>query len=382
MFLEQLSLKNFRNYCHEIIKFSKHINIFLGSNAQGKTNLIESIYILSTTKSYRLKKDKDLILFNHEFSKINATISKNNHLYDIEYIIYDKGKNIKVNHIEQKKISEYIGLFNVVLFAPEDLNLIKGQPNIRRKFIDVELSKLNSTYLKYISYYQKILKQRNQYLKKYTNVIDIIYLEILTEQLVHAASHIIFYRLNFIKSIEKYANHILNIMTENKEVLLIKYISQLEKINLDNSNTITVEEIKNLYLKLFKENQKKEIDSRTTLYGPHRDDLQFLLNDKDVQLFGSQGQQRTVILCMKLAEIDLIKEQTKEYPILLLDDVLSELDNYRQTFLLKSIEDKVQTFITTTNIDSILKNIIKTPQIFYIEKGSVTIDTNESRATR
>lgn len=366
MYIDQLQLSHFRNYTQQNFKFSPTINILLGENAQGKTNIVEAIYVLALTKSHRTNQDKDLIQWENEFAKIEAQIIKNQKTR-LQLIIHKKGKKVSIGKIEKKKLSDYVGFLTVVSFTPEDLMLIKGSPNIRRKFIDMQLGQINKLYLQHLYVYQKTLKQRNAYLKD--NKIDFVYLDILTEELIKKSAILLHYRLDYIRKLQQYAANINQVISQQKDALSIEYYSQI-----DYKNAKTIEALENQYRVLFTTNQQKEIIQRKTLFGVHRDDLIFYINGKNVYDFGSQGQQRTVALSMKLAEIDIIYEKTGEYPVLLLDDVLSELDDFRQTFLLKAVENKVQTFITTTNLDGIQKNLIEKPKIFYIKEGSVHND--------
>lgn len=366
MYIDTLKLSHFRNYTQQNFQFSPTINILLGENAQGKTNIIESIYVLALTKSHRTNQDKDLIQWENEYAKIAANIIKVQKTM-LQLIIHKKGKKVAIGKIEKKKLSDYIGFLTVVSFTPEDLMLIKGSPHIRRKFIDMQLGQINKLYLHHLYLYQKTLKQRNAYLKD--NKIDFVYLDILTEELIQKSAILLHYRLDYIKKLQQYAANINQVVSQQKDALIIEYHSQIDYKNAKN-----IEEIENQYRALFTTNQQKEIMQRKTLFGVHRDDLVFYINGKNVYDFGSQGQQRTVALSVKLAEIDIIYEQTGEYPVLILDDVLSELDDFRQTFLLKAVENKVQTFITTTNLDGIQKNLIEQPKIFYIKEGSVHHD--------
>lgn len=364
MKIKQLHLVQYRNYNKQEIEFSNNINIFLGENAQGKTNLMEAIYMLALTKSHRTSNEKEVIQWNSEFARLEAIVDSRYGDKILKLIIHDKGKRASIGQVEQKKLSQYVGSLNVVLFAPEDLNIIKGSPSIRRQFIDRDLGQMQPTYLTYLSEYKRLLKQRNHYLKE--KKIDNVYLDILTEQLAKQAGLLLYHRLHFVEKLNAYATDITRCLSQQKDELSLHYISSV----LYNSED-TPDSLAEKYRQLFQKYQQKEIDNRLTLYGPHRDDLLLLINGKNGQIYGSQGQQRTVVLSLKLAEIDLMKEMTGQYPILLLDDVLSELDDLRQTYLLKTIENRVQTFITTTNLAGIQKNIVATPKIFRIEKGSV-----------
>lgn len=368
MHLENIELQNFRNYDLVNLSFSPSINVLIGENAQGKTNLIESIYFLAMSRSHRTARDRELIRWDSEFAKVNGKLIKKLHSVPMEIILSKRGKIAKLNHLEQKKLSNYIGQLNVILFAPEDLTLVKGSPSVRRKFIDMELGQMNKIYLYHLSQYQQILKQRNQFLKhaKHNPKFDQIYLEVLTEQLAAEGAEVLFYRFKFIKQLNIWSQKVQNDISNGKEKLKIRYKSIAEI-----TEEFSVEEIFNELKKQYESSQQQEIDQGTTTLGPHRDDLIFYVNDRNVQTYGSQGQQRTTALSLKLAEIELMNEVTGEYPILLLDDVLSELDDSRQTHLLNSIQNKVQTFITTTSLDGVQMELLNDPLIFYVHDGNV-----------
>jgi len=368
MHLTDLTVQGFRNYDKAELSFSKGVNVFLGENAQGKTNLMESIYVLALARSHRTSRDKELIGWDHEFAKVSSVVQTNTTTLPLEILLSNKGKRAKLNHLEQKKLSNYIGHLNVILFAPEDLSLVKGSPSVRRKFIDMELGQMSAIYLHHLSEYQKILKQRNQYLKqnKYNKEFDVIYLDILTEQLAEHGSEVLFQRYRFVKQLEKWAGPIQDEISQDQEHLQIRYSSAVDFEQHTESSEINKD-----LLALYKENQSRELEQGTTVIGPHRDDLKFYVNEKNIQTYGSQGQQRTTALSIKLAEIELMKETTGEYPVLLLDDVLSELDDERQTHLLKAIENKVQTFLTTTSLDGVKLDLLSKPKVFHVKQGSV-----------
>lgn len=367
MYLKTIKISQFRNYTSQVLEFSPHINVFLGDNAQGKTNLMEAIHVLALTKSHRTTVDKDLITWQEQFSKIEGTIVKQNTKLPLKMILHPKGKKVAIGKIEQKKLSEYVGNLLVVIFAPEDLTIIKGAPSYRRRFLDMQIGQVNRLYLTHLSLYQKILKQRNNYLKN--TMLDTIYLDVLTEQLAKQAAIILSYRLQYLDGLQHYAKQINLNISQQFDHLKMHYISQIKYQKSDDVGTLY-----DKFMQYVKSTLDREIDQKMTLFGIHRDDIVFYVNGKNVQDFGSQGQQRTVALSLKLAEIDVIHEKSGEYPILLLDDVLSELDDSRQTYLLKTVENKVQTFMTTTSLDGIQKNLIKQPKIFHIKEGSVTLD--------
>ena len=368
MRLNELQIKNFRNYKEAHLTFDKNLVIFLGENAQGKTNLLESIFVLSMTRSHRTTQEQELIGWDEENAYIKGFVQKKHATVPLEILLTKKGRKTKVNHIEQKKLSSYVGQMNVILFAPEDLSLVKGSPQLRRRFLDMEIGQINPIYLYDLVQYQKILKQRNQYLKQLyeKKQTDELYLDILTEQLVDFGSKIFLARQFFIKRLEYWANQLHGQISQGKETLTIEYVSSLPLLD-----TTDLETIKADFLTALAKNREKERYRQMTTVGPHRDDLIFLINEKNVQTFGSQGQQRTTALSVRLAEIDLIHEETGEYPILLLDDVMSELDDSRQLHLLQTIEGKVQTFLTTTTLEHLKNKMTVEPEIYYVQQGLI-----------
>lgn len=368
MKLTELRLRNFRNYVDESFNFSAGINVLLGENAQGKTNLLEAIYVLALARSHRTANDRELINWEEPVAKIQGMVTTNVTKIPLELIIGAKGKKAKVNHLEQSKLSNYIGHLNVILFAPEDLLIVKGAPQVRRKFMDMEFGQMNSQYLHHSAQYKRILKQRNQYLRQLhqNQSTDLVYLEVLSDQLAAHGAEIIHRRISLLENLEKYAQVIHSEISQAKEQLNLVYKTSVPKEQMTSVKSIYA------YLKqAYVENQSKEILQSTTLLGPHRDDIRFLVNDKEVHLFGSQGQQRTTALSVKLAEINLMEEQTGEVPVLLLDDVLSELDDYRQTHLLTAIQDRVQTFITTTSLSGVQQELLTNPKVFKINNGKL-----------
>lgn len=373
MELLALALHNFRNYQNLSTTFSPGVNVFLGPNAQGKTNLLEAIYALALTRSHRTSTDKELIGWSGDAARISGTVERRTGSVPLELSFTSKGKKAKVNHLDQPKLANYIGNLNVILFAPEDLELVKGAPAVRRQFIDREFSQMSPKYLYVANQYKAILKQRNQYLKQLQaeKQSDLLYLDVLTEQLVNQASELVARRLKLLNALNEAAAPIQADITQGKEQLEIKYVSQLSPDELTDEQTI-----KAAMLERFEKIRKRELFEGVTKLGPHRDDLQFIVNDHDVAVFGSQGQQRTTALAVKLAEIDLMFQETGEYPILLLDDVLSELDTDRQTHLLTTIQNKVQTFITTPSLSDVAKQLIKTPKIFNVRNGSLVENTD------
>lgn len=369
MILKELHLQNFRNYSDLTLEFKNGLTILTGENAQGKTNLLEAIFLLSLAKSHRTNHDQEMIQWDNDRASIKAIIETKHYEFPLELILSKKGKIAKFNHIEQAKLSHFIGKFNVVLFAPEDLQLIKGAPSLRRKFIDVELGQSHPVYLQELLNYQRILKQRNSYLKQFgrSSKFDSIYFEILTEQLIEKASLVIKYRLVFIEALEKIAHEIHLELSNQRDRLRITYESSSSRLDYTQPDTLPEQ-----LLQIYQYANQREKEQGTTLYGPHRDDITFQLNDRKLQFYGSQGQQRTTVLSLKLAELELINQMTGEYPILLLDDVLSELDDSRQHILMSRIEKKVQTFLTTASLEGVQTHSLQHAEILYVQQGLVS----------
>ena len=360
MKIKQLSLKNFRNYTDATFEFTNNLNIIVGANAQGKTSLIEAIYALSTTKSHRTSKDIQMVRINEEFAKINATFFHEDEDINILLNISKKGKTAKYNQIPVEKLSAYVGKLKTVFFAPENLDLIKGAPAIRRQFLNIAIGQMDAYYIHHLMQYSKILKQRNELLKNFiANDNNNLMLEVLTEQLMPHSLYIIDKRNWFLSLLGKFAQVRHASMSDGQEQLQFVYQSSIK------------EEKEDAMLAKFSALYAQDQRMRTTTMGPHRDDFDVLINEMDAHDFASQGQQRTAVLSIKLAEIDVIHEVTGIYPVLLLDDVLSELDAQRQQRLLSQTVTNGQIFITTTSIDAIDKKYLKSADIFSIEEGNL-----------
>ena len=357
MKINRIQLNNFRNYKNSIIDFSDGINFIVGRNAQGKTNLLESIYLSSVGKSPKSCREKQIIMFNENQSKIELSFSTLAGNKNIKlFLDRTNKKSIKVNNINILKLTEFVGILSVVYFSPDELKLIKEVPEDRRNFLDISISEFDRTYLYNLLRYDKILKQRNSILKSTDSVESKIeQLDLFTPQLIECAQIIIEKRLNFIEKLKNIATNIHKIITID-ENLDISY-SYINTSGLS---------IKADLQKEFDKVKLKEIDLGYTCVGPHRDDLIFKINGMDCKYYSSQGQQRTVALVVKLSLMEVIKNEIGEYPILLLDDVLSELDQNRQDRLIELIS-KYQTLITCTKIPEtkIKYNIIK------VENGSI-----------
>jgi len=369
--LQSLRLVNYRNYADLSLNFSDGVNVFLGENAQGKTNLLESIYVLALARSHRTSSDKDLIRWQEKEATISGRVKKSISETPLSLHFSNKGKKARVNHLEQSKLSQYIGQLNVILFAPEDLELVKGAPSVRRRFIDMEFGQMNPLYLYNTTQYRRILKERNAYLKRLQmkQTTDTIFLDVLTEQLVDIGSQVLLARQTFLERLEVAAQPIHAEISNKRETLTLKY-----QTSIDFEKGTDLSTIKAVFEQTLKKQQTREIMQGSTLVGPHRDDIQFIVNDNDVAVFGSQGQQRTTALAIKLAEIDLMQQETGEYPILLLDDVLSELDANRQTHLLLAIQDKVQTFITAPTLSDVARQLIHAPRVFHVKQGEIVLE--------
>ena len=358
MFIEEIKLKNFRNYIEQEIKLNNGINLFYGNNAQGKTNIIESIFLCSMGKSFRARRDKEIINFNKNETQIEIKYTKKDREGKIKYII-GENKNIFINNIQIKKMSEILGNINIVLFSPEDINIIKDGPSNRRKFLNMMISQLRPNYIYNYNLYLKTLEQRNIYLKNInTENKNNDLLDIYDEKLAEYASIINKYREEFINKIKEKIELIHKKVTDDKETIKIKYISDCFE--------------KEKYINDLKNNRNQDILKGYTSLGIHRDDIYFFINGKKIDIYGSQGQQRTSILSLKLAELEIIKDEIGEYPILLLDDFMSELDEERRLNFLKNIEN-TQIIITCTddiNIPNVNINKYKVEEGNVIEKNN------------
>ena len=367
MILKKIKIVNYRNLVKQEVNFSNNINIFIGDNAQGKTNLLESIYILALTKYHRMGFENNIIQNGKEACKLEGLLNDNELYKKLELIINVDKKRVFINKKEIKKIASYISNMNVIMFCPNDLDIIKGSPQIRRNLLNIEISQLYPLYIGYLNEYNKILKNRNEYLKQMSinGMADTRYLEVLDEKLVDRGSLIYQYRKKYLDYINSNIKDIYkNIMNINN--LNIKYIDNIDIDNYD------IDKIKEKFNKKLKNNYKREISQGMTLYGPHRDDFSFYIKDEDLKYYGSQGQQRIAIIAFKLAEVSLFKEEKNTNPILLLDDIFSELDIDKRNKLIKYIPNDIQVIITTTDLKNIQRKIINKAKIFFVEDGKIT----------
>ena len=357
MFIEQIKLKNFRNYNDQEIILKNGINLFYGNNAQGKTNIIESVFLCSMGKSFRARRDKELINFDAQDTHIEIKYNKKDREGKIKYII-GENKNIFINNVQIKKMSEILGNINIVLFSPEDINIIKDGPINRRKFLNMMISQLRPNYIYTYNLYLKTLEQRNVYLKNISleNRNEDL-LDIYDEKLAEYGIIINKYRDEFINKIKEKIREIHKKVTKEKEEIKIKYISDCFE--------------KEKFLQQLKNNRTQDILKGHTSMGIQRDDIYFFINGKKIEIYGSQGQQRTSILSLKLAELEIIKDEIGEYPILLLDDFMSELDSERRLNFLTNIEN-TQIIITCTddiNIENIEINKYEVKEGTVIQKN-------------
>ena len=375
MRIKSLKLLYFRNYLSTNIDAHPSLNVLVGNNANGKTNIIESIFCLALGKSYRTKSDSECIMFGETATAMSCVVSKNNKNLDIMLGINNKGKSAKIAGVKKTKLTDFVGELNVVLFSPEDLQIVKGSPALRREFINREFYQFSRIYHKYNLMYQHLLKQRNSYLKDMRknpkDEIALTYLETLTSQLAKVALYITKERVSFVQDISKLTyKNMLNI-SNGQETLKIRYKSSvLEALNIKDTEdeAFTEENLTNVIMR----KSFDDIMRGSTKIGPQHDDLEFYINDLDAKMYASQGQQRSIVLSLKLAEINYLKEKTGTYPVLLLDDVLSELDKNRQLKLLDAINENVQTFITTPSISDIKEDLLKKAKVFKIEDGNIS----------
>lgn len=374
MILKKIKVVNYRNLVKQEVNFSNNINIFIGDNAQGKTNLLESIYFLALTKSYRTN-DINLINKDSISTKIKGDIRDSGIFKTLSVELSDSNKKVKINNNEISKISDYITNLNVVLVSPEDINILQGTPAERRNFLNIELSQISKNYIKKYNEFNKILKIRNNYLKMcYGNLnTDKRYLDSLTENLIDREIDIYQERNNFINLINE------NVSNIYKDIIGISNFKIVYEPNIDLDN-FDREYIKEKLTQKYNNSLNKEIENGMTLYGPHRDELKFLINNEDIKIYGSQGQQKVAIIALKLSEISIFKDITGTYPIILLDDVFSELDVKTRNKLIKYIPLDIQVIITTNDTKGLNKKFIDSAKIFNVVKGKITEKESDDNA--
>ena len=360
MRIDKLKLINFRNYSKLDIEFNPYLNIIIGNNAQGKTNILEAIYYLSITKSFLILNDSVSVKNGELFLKIVGNISNNKGKKKLEVIINENGKKLLINDNEIKKHASYIGNLKVIIFNPDNIRLIKDAPGNRRKFLNVEISQLDNKYINNLNEYNIVLKQRNEYLKVIKNgKINQVYFDILNEKLIDLAVYIYDGRIKFIQMINKYITDIFKDIS-GYDGLMVNY---LPSVDIDNIKKNMEDKLNNNY--------EREIIYGNTLYGPHRDDFSFKLLDDDLILYGSQGQLKMAILALKLAEVKVFYEVCGEYPVLLLDDLFSELDVLKRNKVISYLNKDIQTVVTTTDLENIDSDFINKANVYKIENGKI-----------
>ncbi len=362
MYIKEIELHDFRNYRELSVKFDPGVNILHGKNAQGKTNLLESIYITSMGKSFRTNKDKELIRFGADFFRVKIKAVKEDDI-SVELAVNQEGKKgIKIDGIKARKLSQLFENIYIVIFSPEDLRIVKDEPEKRRKFMDRELCQIRPAYYNSLGQYKKTLAQRNAYLKEERIEPDV--LDIWDSQLAEYGSEVIRHRERFIERLDSISREIHESITNQRESLEVSYEPSIDPCP-DSSD------LRYAFYEELQKNRERDLKTGTTGKGPHKDDLKLQIGGIDIRSFGSQGQQRTAALSLKLSEIRLIEEETGESPILLLDDVFSELDQERQNYLVHSLEN-TQIFITTTEISPGLEQSLERIRYFQVKDGAVT----------
>jgi len=367
LYLKELKLKNYRNYTEQEAAFDRDINLIVGNNAQGKTNLLEAVYLLSSGKSYRTPFDRELIKWNGDTLYIRGKLIETEGEKEIEIGIKDNKKMVKVNGIPLRKRGELLGNLIVVMFSPEEIKLVKEGPGFRRRFMDQEIAQLKSSYYYVLNSYNRVLIQRNSLLKD--GISEKAKMDMLCEwdrQLVEYGTKLIYERLAFIKKISAISEGVHRRITDGSEALKVEYQSCIDLKEITGPEDIR----KRLNVNL-ERSRKKDLMTGMTISGPHREDIKICINETEARKFGSQGQQRTAALSIKLSEVELIKEETGEYPVLLLDDVMSELDPYRQKFVLDNLS-RIQAFITCTHLTGTVEKRYAGGKVFYINSGIIT----------
>lgn len=370
MYLSALQLQSFRNYRTLRIDFSPGLNVIYGDNAQGKTNLLEAIYFLATGKSHRTSRDQEMIREGDEALSARATVVRKTGDLNIELLYGQQSrKQLKINGIAERKITRLVGSLAAVFFSPDDLQLLKGPPSGRRRFLDIELSQISQTYLHHLMTYTKVLQQRNTLLKQ--DGVDDSLLGVYDEQLIASGAQLIARRAEAVRRLSPIAAHYHTTLAEGREELRLEYQSQgIEQGTLTDPDAVA-DRLAAQLQRVRREERRRQV----TLVGPHRDDIGFWISDRDARLYASQGQQRTAVLALKLAELQFMAEEIQEAPILLLDDVASELDPHRRHYLLHAVQEGVQTFVSCTDLEDLM--VRKWPdehRLFRVRTGEIQLD--------
>ncbi len=362
MILTSLTLRNFRNYQNAQMELDHGIHLITGINAQGKTNLLEAIYFLSTTRSHRTGDDHDLIMESQELAVLKGRIQKQSRNIDLRIALSPQGKNLFLYQTSIKRVSDFIGELNAILFCPDDMALFQASPRARRRFIDMELSKLSKSYTRVLNEAGRLLKERNACLKQ--EHIDMTYLDVLSERLMEQQVIIIKQRQHFLEDLLKNCQSFYERLTQDHTKLRFDYLCCVPYSEAEG-------ELKDQLMKKFEKNKERDCLYRQTTVGIHKEDFAFMINDRNVSSYASQGQKRSVLLAMKVGLVKMIYQLTHEYPILLLDDVFSELDEHRKQMLLQELPKEVQTLITTTDLKEIPLSDQRTYHIWQVESGNI-----------
>ena len=368
MRLKSLKLFNFRNYSELSLDLSFGINIFIGDNGVGKTNILEAIYVLSLTKSNRYGTINDLIKHDNLSAKINCLVDYDNYTKEYEVLINEESKKVYINKQEIKKIANYISNFCVTTFMPNDIDIIRGTPSIRRNLLNIQIGQLYNNYLKYVNEYNSLLKIRNDYLKR-LNIngnTDLRYLDIINQKMVEVSLKIYYFRYFYLEEINKIISQV------------YKKIANISNLKIEYANSLNLDSydenlIKDKLISRYKKNLSKEIMQGMTLTGVHRDDLVFKIDGVDARIYASEGQQRLIVIAYKISELLLFKKIKKEYPVLLLDDVFSEIDLKKRNNIIKYFEDDIQVIITTNDINDIDQKLVEKAKIYLVKNGNVKI---------
>lgn len=375
MQLRHIRLQGFRNYRELELDAPASLNIFVGRNAQGKTNLLEAIYLLALGRSYRTLKDDELIGWDAPFAKVSAEVAREMGSVRIEILLPKEGvKEVRVGGERLRRLSDLLGNVHAVVFSPDDLQLLKGAPSLRRRFLDAEIAQLSSLYRHHFLRYQRVLKQRNNLLKAIRGgyaAQDA--LEMWDEQLVNDGAHIVAKRAETVRRLARFAYEVYEGLTGGRERLTVAYRPFFAAAGeAPHAAWEERDAVKSRFEEALTRMRKEEVLRGSTLVGPHRDDINFLIEGKEARSFGSQGQQRSAVLAAKLAELEFFREEAGEYPLLLLDDVMSELDDARRTQFLSHVSGRVNTFVTTTNLRSFPREVLENASIYEISAGTVT----------
>lgn len=378
MYLAALQLRNFRNYPELALEFSPGLNVVFGNNAQGKTNLLEAVYVLATGKSHRAGRDQELICHGAQELRVRARVTRQTGTLDLELLFsHETRKSLKINGIPEKRIATLVGKLAVVFFSPDDLMLVKGPPAGRRRFLDIELSQVSSTYLHHLQVYTKVLTQRNSLLRQIADGQgNPRLLDILDEQLLDAGSQLVARRVRAVERLAALAAQYHRTLTEGKEELVLYYSSTAASTADGRFPAPPAPgEVRERLAALLKKRRHEELARATTVVGPHRDDLAVVINRLDARQYGSQGQQRTAVLSLKLAELYFMREEIGEFPVLLLDDVASELDPTRRHYLVNAFENGIQTLVSCTDLEDLAaRSWPADHRVFRVESGRVTVE--------